>query len=420
MARPTRKAAGAHRVTAPAPFGVLVDGVAYGLTPYGGLIRSWERLLAGLQDAGVPIRFVPPERPRAPLPDLRPRVPVVARRWVFHSTYDTLAPPEADAVVHTVHDLIAESEDVEEPPRGVALATQESCVAGADVLVVPSRTVRAAVLERYGDGRPVRVAPHGVHPAFLAPTGAAARERTARLLDGHGVRRPFLLHVGGRERYKSFDLLLRAFLGSPLHRRLDLVVVGSQARPLADEHAALAGAPPEAVVRFLGRADDDVLAELYRRAAVLVAPSRAEGFGLPAVEAAACGTAVAHAAIPAFAETLGRDGFAFRPGDPDDLVRAVERALACAPARASATAQRIRGTYRWDVSVSVTIAAYREALEVAGDRGAAGRAEVGIPSGHPTPHAHAARCGATRPAPPSVSTQRSKRSSGSAAGRWRS
>ncbi|HUT25521.1 MAG TPA: glycosyltransferase family 1 protein [Sumerlaeia bacterium] len=72
-------------------------------------------------------------------------------------------------------------------------------------------------------------------------------------------------------------------------------------------------------VRFLGRVSDGQLAELYRRAALLVLPSLAEGFGLPALEAMACGTPVAASDVPVLREVIGDAGVFFDPRRPDDM-----------------------------------------------------------------------------------------------------
>jgi glycosyltransferase involved in cell wall biosynthesis len=77
----------------------------------------------------------------------------------------------------------------------------------------------------------------------------------------------------------------------------------------------------------LGHVDDARLPDVYRSAAVLVMPSRHEGFGLPVLEAMACGVPVIAARAAALPETVGSAGLTFMPDDPEDLARHVRRVL---------------------------------------------------------------------------------------------
>lgn len=115
---------------------------------------------------------------------------------------------------------------------------------------------------------------------------------------------PFLLHVGGNVPRKRLDVLLDVF--AAVRRQmpgLRLVQVGGPwPVPLAEQIARLGIGDAVAQVRDLSR---EQLAELYRRAAVVLMPSEAEGFGLPVIEALACGAVVVASDIPPLREAGG-------------------------------------------------------------------------------------------------------------------
>ena len=117
-------------------------------------------------------------------------------------------------------------------------------------------------------------------------------------------------------------------------------------------------------VRFAGHVTDAQLAELYRGAAVVCVPSRAEGFGLPLLEAMAAGAPVVASDLPALRE-VGGDAVRFvPPGDAGALATEVQAVLADDRLRAvMVAAGRARAaTYRWSNVALATIAAYERAL----------------------------------------------------------
>ena len=108
-------------------------------------------------------------------------------------------------------------------------------------------------------------------------------------------------------------------------------------------------------VVLTGFVSDEALACLYSAAVIVVQPSLAEGFGLPAVEAAACGAPVVLSDIPAHRETLGDDALFFPPGDPIVLAEWLQRLLGSDMLRRS-LAERARkqvARYTWDASAEV-------------------------------------------------------------------
>jgi glycosyltransferase involved in cell wall biosynthesis len=198
------------------------------------------------------------------------------------------------------------------------------------VLAVSERTKRDAV-ELYGlPPEKVTVIPHGVDPAFSP---------------GDGSHDGFLLFVGAVQPRK--DPL--AALAAADAAGLPLVVAGPE------KDAALVQALRDRGADVRGYVDTSALAELYRRAAALVLPSRYEGFGVPVVEAMASGTPVVLSDDPALREVAG-DAAVY--GDP---VEAVRRVLADRERYRRAGLERAK-QFSWRRSAELTAEAYRKVI----------------------------------------------------------
>jgi glycosyltransferase involved in cell wall biosynthesis len=106
------------------------------------------------------------------------------------------------------------------------------------------------------------------------------------------------------------------------------------------------------------------LSRVVAAAAALVVPSWYEGFGLPALEALACGTPVVAADLPALREVLGDQAELVPPGDPDALAGALTRALEDPGDEHARAARRARAAgFTWENCAQATLSAYRLALE---------------------------------------------------------
>jgi len=211
-------------------------------------------------------------------------------------------------------------------------------VARADHILTPSAFCRDEVIDLLGvSPRRVSVTPLAPAPEFK---GQADSEATSQTLSSLGVRRPFLLYVGGYEPHKNVPGVLR-LLSLVRHQRpdLNLVVVGTGEVPdsLGQEARSL-GLPAGEVVflRNLGRE----LRALYDAAELFVSMSWRESFGLPALEAMTRGLPVVVSGWGAAGEVVGEAGVLVDPTDPEGAALAVLDALH--PDRRTMLADRAR------------------------------------------------------------------------------
>ncbi|MEU6643753.1 glycosyltransferase family 1 protein [Saccharomonospora sp. NPDC046836] len=248
-----------------------------------------------------------------------------------------LAPPRAPrgaTLSVTVHDTVPWTHPQTLTARGVRWHRSmiARAAARADALVVPTQAV-AHELAGYVTGpAAVHVVGHGV-TEFGAPAPVDLPER-------------YVLAVGTLEPRKGIDVLIKAMAGlaEPLLLAGQPGWGGLDPLRLAREAGLREGQ-----VRLLGRLTDAELGTVLRGASVLAAPSRAEGFGLPVLEAMATGVPVVHSDVPALVEVAGGAGVTVPRGDSEALGAALREVL-WTPQRAAelAAAGRARASaFSW-------------------------------------------------------------------------
>jgi glycosyltransferase involved in cell wall biosynthesis len=209
-------------------------------------------------------------------------------------------------------------------------------VRAADRVIAVSEFTRRELIDVVGVSPDrVRVVPNAVDETFTAD-GAAS--------DGD-----YALTVGTIEPRKNLRRLLEAMQGVDLELR----IAGERGWGQSDVDVGLHH------FRFLGRVGDEMLANLYRGARVFVYPSLYEGFGIPVLEAMACGVPVVTSRGGALEELAGGAAVLVDPLDPSSIRAGVEEALSRADELRAAGLERARG-FSWAAAAEATAAVYRE------------------------------------------------------------
>lgn len=199
----------------------------------------------------------------------------------------------------------------------------------------------------------IRNVRNGLDTGLFSPDAAVEKSETELLCVGRSS-----------DPNKGIRTLIRALARLPEHVTLSLVDDDSpdnQVRAWAEAEGVLGR------LRLTGRVETAELVRLYRRAAVVVVPSRYEGFGLPAVEAMACGTPVVATRAGALAEvmTLTGGGLLAERDDPGSIAAAVGRLLSSSELRASLAKrgrEQVLATFSWPGVAEATARVYAEVV----------------------------------------------------------
>lgn len=232
-------------------------------------------------------------------------------------------------------------------------------------IIVPSRA-SALALERHAGADParIRVVPHGVGAEYRP---IPDRELLAKVRRTLQLPERFALFVGQIEPKKNLIRLVEAFFAARANQRLPhkLIVVGRPAWRWRRVFMAVRDLGMSQDVVFTGYLPGEVLPYLYNLAEALLFPSLVEGFGLPALEAAACGAPVLISADPALVEVAGEAALSVPAGSLPELRAGIERVLTDGELRRrlSEAGPRRAAQFSWERAARATREVYAEALE---------------------------------------------------------
>ena len=286
---------------------------------------------------------------------------------LFHAPHwnAPLAVPAPLAV--TIHDLIhILFPEYLRRPRTLALAyarllIKASCIRARVILTVSENTRRDLVRVLGVDPRKIVVTPLGVDSGFRP---VASREKLRVFMRDRNLTGGYVLYVGNLKPHKNIERLVRAYTGLSLPDGMKLVLAGSEDkryRGVRDEvrRNRLGGR-----VVFSGVSSKEELRYLYSGARVLVLPSLYEGFGLPPLEAMACGTPVVASRTSSIPEVVGDAGLLVPPRDEGALARAIRAACLDEPLRRRLRAKGLKRArlFDWDETARLTAAALAGAV----------------------------------------------------------
>jgi glycosyltransferase involved in cell wall biosynthesis len=335
---------------------------AGGLPPDGRYLRELAALCAANPNVRArPLPISPRlltilwQRLRLPLPVES----LIGKIDILHAPDFVLPPTRARALL-TVHDLtfMVYPETAEAGLRRYLMAAVPRSLRRADAVLADSLATRADLGRLLGvDAARVRVLYPGVSPRFRPLPAADTEPLRAQL----GLPASFLLFVCTLEPRKNLVRLIEAFdrltVGGG-HPELSLVIAGRRGWLYEEIFAAVARLGLGERVRFLDFVDDAHLPGVYNLARAFVYPSLYEGFGLPALEAMACGTPTVTSAVSSLPEVAGAAAVLVDPLDPGAISDGIALALADqGRLRAAGPAQARR--FSWGAAADGLIDTYR-------------------------------------------------------------
>jgi glycosyltransferase involved in cell wall biosynthesis len=283
---------------------------------------------------------------------------------VHHGPHYTMPRWSKVPCVVTVHDLtfFDHAEWHEASKVTWFRAAMRYSVAHAAAIICVSEMTAGRLRDILAPRCPVVVVPHGVDQARFVP-GEPRPGADGEVLERLALHRPYVLHVGTLEPRKGIADLVAAFdrLAGD-QTELELVLAGGAGWKAGPVMRSVAVARSRERIRRLGYVADADVPALLRRARAVVYPSLEEGFGLPALEALACGTSLVTTSGTPMAEIAGDSALLVPPGEPLALAAAIETAISehasGDDSRRRADGLAIASRYTWEACAEGHLAAY--------------------------------------------------------------
>lgn len=228
-------------------------------------------------------------------------------------------------------------------------------------------------------GERIRTIYNAPDPAFAehaAPAVACVGEEgfrhppdMQRILDRYQINYPFLLYAGRTNPRKNIPRLVEAFAvvrgelqSDPVYKDVRLIIIGDEISKYPRVRHAVIQSRVEDAVRFLGFVPIETLRVFYQAAAAFVFPSLYEGFGLPPLEAMACGTPVVTSNVSSLPEVVGDAAAIVNPENVFDIARAIREVLLDQNLRARLIQRGFEQLkhFSWEDAASQVLATYEE------------------------------------------------------------
>jgi glycosyltransferase involved in cell wall biosynthesis len=241
----------------------------------------------------------------------------------------------------------------------------DQAVRWTDHIIAVSESTKRDTMQHLGVPEDkITVVYEAANPLFRPVDGDEAREEVR---NRHGVEGPFILFVSTIEPRKNVPTLLRAVwqLLECYKEDVRLVLAGGKGWLFQDAFAVVEELNLDSRVHFVGRVSSEDLLNLYNAAEMLAHPAFYEGFGLPPLEAMACGLPVVVANVASLPEVVGDAGLLIDPHDADELTVAMWRILNDTSLREEMQRKGLRQAERfsWQRAARETLEIYQLATE---------------------------------------------------------
>jgi glycosyltransferase involved in cell wall biosynthesis len=296
---------------------------------------------------------------------------------LFHATHYVIPPLARARAVVTIHDIIHVLYPQFLPNRAALVYARvmiRRALKRADRILTVSYNSKRDLVDYFGIAPArIEVIYNGVAERFRPEVARADRDRVA---GKYGLPRPYLLFLGGEKPHKNVRNVLRAFAEARRLRALPhaLVLAGPMPKNRSRVEALLSALDLDSRVLRPGIVPEEDLPGLFGGADAFLYPTLYEGFGLPVIEAMACGIPVLTSSTSALQEIAGGYAYLVDPMDVDAIARGIVD-LATDPKRRQEFAdlgRRRARDFSWDRAAEETLRVYAEAL--------AGRTASGVRS----------------------------------------
>ncbi len=296
-----------------------------------------------------------------------PRYVREQRLSLFHGTNYDVPLQHRCATVLTIHDLSQLLHPETHPRRSVSRARRRLPLMArtADAIIVPTESVRAEVCEHFAiSSQFVFAIPEAARDSFR-PAGTDSVAETQKRL---GVHENFILAVGTIEPRKNLLVLIAAFSELAVtqpQNDLQLVIAGGNGWLSGPVFEAIEKSPARERILLTDYLHDDDLSALYSACRSFVYPSIYEGFGLPPLEAMACGAPVIASRIPTLLETLDDAACFFDPHSKAELLNALIEVTTNIELRQRLATAGLRHAekFSWEQTARSTLTVYDVALK---------------------------------------------------------
>ncbi|MEM8909656.1 MAG: glycosyltransferase family 1 protein, partial [Bacteroidota bacterium] len=237
--------------------------------------------------------------------------------------------------------------------RGVRNLLFKRSLLQSDIRLTVSEYSRQAIAQHYRiDPETIAISPNAVRPAFFAPYDKA---RAMRYIKQKFNIENYILYTSRIEPRKNHEMLLQAYLQLQLSKwGLHLVFIGNDTlqHPLLEQQIESLRGPDRQQFHWLKNIDDQDLLAFYRAARVFTYPSKAEGFGIPPLEAAACGIPTLCSNSTAMKDFDFLEEWAFSPYDQERYEQLLLKTLNHPPSktRLQHISQHVQQNYSWATS----------------------------------------------------------------------
>ena len=232
-------------------------------------------------------------------------------------------------------------------------------VAKADHVVVNCEFTKNELIDAYRvPAERVTVAYPGVDPGVFYPRSEKEKEEVKKK---YGIAKPFILYLGTLEPRKNVPAVLKAYASLPNRRDFNLVLAGKKGWLYEEIFRTVGDLGLEEDVIFTGYVPEEDRPKLLSAAEVFVYPSFFEGFGMPVVEAQACGTPVIASNTTSLPEAVGDGGVLVDPKNISQLAEALEEVLSSGSLREKLVKKGLANARRfsWEASAAEVIKIFR-------------------------------------------------------------